>query len=46
MVAEALHEFRPVSTSRPAPAVLGEVYARAAAEGADGDLSVHLSAEM
>ena len=46
MVAEALHEFRPVSTSRPAPAVLGEVYARAAAEGADAVLSVHLSAEM
>ncbi len=46
MVAEALHEFRPVSTSRPAPAVLAEVYARAAAEGADAVLSVHLSAEM
>lgn len=46
MVAEALHEFRPVSTSRPAPAVLGEVYARAAADGADAVLSVHLSAEM
>jgi DegV family protein with EDD domain len=46
MVAEALHEFRPVSTSRPAPAVLAEVYARAAADGADAVLSVHLSAEM
>lgn len=46
MVAEALREFRPVSTSRPSPALLGEVYARAAAEGADAVLSVHLSAEM
>jgi DegV family protein with EDD domain len=46
MVAEALREYRPVSTSRPAPAVLAEVYARAAADGADAVLSVHLSAEM
>jgi DegV family protein with EDD domain len=46
MVAEALREFRPVSTSRPAPAVLAEVYNRAAAAGADAVLSVHLSGEM
>jgi DegV family protein with EDD domain len=46
MVAEALKEFRPVSTSRPAPAYLAEVYAKAAAEGATEILSVHLSAEM
>jgi DegV family protein with EDD domain len=46
MVAEALREFRPVSTSRPSPAYLAEVYAKLAAEGASGILSVHLSAEM
>jgi DegV family protein with EDD domain len=46
MVAEALREFRPVSTSRPAPAYLAEVYAKAAADGATEILSVHLSAEM
>jgi DegV family protein with EDD domain len=46
MVAEALKEFRPVSTSRPAPAYLAEVYAEAAAGGATEILSVHLSAEM
>jgi DegV family protein with EDD domain len=46
MVAEALKEFRPVSTSRPSPAYLTEVYAKAAAEGATEILSVHLSSEM
>lgn len=46
MVAEALREFRPVSTSRPAPAALLEVYEKAAAEGAEAVVSVHLSAEM
>ena len=46
MVAEALREFRPVSTSRPSPAHLGEVYAELAARGADEILSIHLSAEM
>jgi DegV family protein with EDD domain len=46
MVAEALKEFRPVSTSRPSPAYLTEVYAEAAAEGATEILSVHLSGEM
>ena len=43
LVAEALKEFRPVSTSRPAPAALLEVYEKAAAEGADAILSIHLS---
>ncbi len=33
-VAEALREFRPVSTSRPAPAVMLEVYEQAARDGA------------
>lgn len=45
-VAEALRDYRPVSTSRPAPAVFGEVYARLADEGATAIVSVHLSAEM
>ena len=34
MVAEALKEFRPVSTSRPSPAYLLEVYEKAAADAA------------
>ncbi|MBD8870037.1 DegV family protein [Nocardioides sp. MJB4] len=46
MVAEALRDYTPVSTSRPGPAVFGEVYARAAAEGATAVVSVHLSARM
>ncbi len=46
MVAQALKDFRPVSTSRPSPARLAEVYAQAASQGADEILSIHLSAEM
>ena len=46
MVAEALKEFRPVSTSRPSPAHLLETYQEAVAAGATEILSVHLSAEM
>jgi DegV family protein with EDD domain len=46
MVAEALKEFRPVSTSRPSPAHLAEVYAEVAAEGASEILSIHLSSDM
>jgi DegV family protein with EDD domain len=45
-VAEALREFRPVSTSRPAPEVLRATYERVAAEGATEIVSVHLSGEM
>ena len=45
-VAAALRDFRPVSTSRPAPARMLEAYERAAADGADVVLSVHLSGEM
>lgn len=45
-VAEALREFVPVSTSRPAPAALQAAYARAAERGADRVVSVHLSGEM
>jgi DegV family protein with EDD domain len=46
MVAEALREFRPVSTSRPSPSVMLEVYERAAREGATGVVSIHLSGDM
>jgi DegV family protein with EDD domain len=45
-VAEALREKRAVSTSRPAPAVFADLYARLAEEGATEILSVHLSAEV
>jgi DegV family protein with EDD domain len=45
-VAEALREWKPVSTSRPTPAAMLEVYERAAAEGATGIVSVHLSSEL
>jgi DegV family protein with EDD domain len=45
-IAEALHEWTPVSTSRPTPAVFAEVYEKARAEGFDEILSVHLSAQM
>jgi DegV family protein with EDD domain len=46
VVAQALRDFVPVSTSRPAPAQLAEVYERLAREGADEIVSVHLSGEM
>jgi DegV family protein with EDD domain len=45
-VAAALREFVPVSTSRPSPAALLEVYERLAADGAQAILSIHLSGEM
>jgi DegV family protein with EDD domain len=45
-VAKALREFMPVSTSRPSPAVLLETYERAAAEGAEEIVSVHVSADV
>ena len=45
-VAEALRQWRPVSTSRPSPAAFLEAYAAAAEAGADGVVSVHLSGEM
>jgi DegV family protein with EDD domain len=46
LVARALKDFRPVSTSRPSPAALLEVYEKAAADGAEAVVSIHLSAEM
>ena len=45
-VAVALKEKRAVSTSRPAPAVFGDLYRRLAATGADEILSVHLSSRV
>ena len=45
-VAQALREFKPVSTSRPSPAHLLEVYEQAAREGASAVVSIHLSGEM
>lgn len=46
VVAQALRDYVPVSTSRPAPASLLEVYERLAEEGYDGIVSVHISGEM
>jgi len=46
MVAAALKEWRPVSTSRPGPAALLGTYERAAREGATAVVSVHLSGDM
>ena len=46
VVAEALREFVPVSTSRPAPALFANVYREVAAAGADEIISIHLSGEM
>jgi DegV family protein with EDD domain len=45
-VAAALKEFIPVSTSRPSPALVLEAYERAAAEGAEEIVSVHVSSEV
>ena len=45
-VAAALKEYVPVSTSRPSPTVVRDAYRRAAAEGAEEIVSVHLSAEV
>jgi DegV family protein with EDD domain len=46
VVAEALRDFVPVSTSRPAPALFADVYRSLVADGAEEIVSVHLSAEM
>lgn len=46
MVAEALKGATPVSTSRPNPSTMLEVYEKAAAAGAREVLSIHLSAEV
>ena len=46
VVAEALRDFVPVSTSRPAPALFAELYRSLEADGVDEIVSVHLSGEM
>jgi fatty acid kinase fatty acid binding subunit len=45
-VAEALRNWSPVTTSRPSPGAFLDAYEKAAAEGCDGIVSVHLSADM
>ncbi|HET7682818.1 MAG TPA: DegV family protein [Marmoricola sp.] len=46
MIAAALREWTPVSTSRPNPAEMLAVYERVAAQGATEIVSVHLSGEL
>lgn len=45
-VATALRDWTPVTTSRPSPATFVEAYEKAAAAGATGIVSVHLSGSM
>jgi DegV family protein with EDD domain len=45
-IADALREWRPISTSRPSPTVFVEVYNQLALDGADEIVSVHLSGAM
>jgi DegV family protein with EDD domain len=45
-VASALRSFKPVSTSRPAPQAFLDAYEKAAADGAEAIVSVHISADM
>ncbi|MGZ4640459.1 MAG: DegV family protein [Actinomycetes bacterium] len=45
-VADALREWRPVTTSRPSPLAFRQAYQTALDAGADGVVSVHLSGEM
>jgi DegV family protein with EDD domain len=46
VVAQALRDFVPVSTSRPAPALFTELYRSLEAEGVEEIVSIHLSGEM
>ncbi|WP_439938985.1 DegV family protein [Nocardia sp. N13] len=46
VVAQALRDFVPVSTSRPAPALFADLYRSLEHEGVDEIVSVHLSGEM
>ncbi|MBZ5735882.1 DegV family protein [Nocardioides sp. TRM66260-LWL] len=46
VVAAALREWTPVSTSRPAPEAIAAVYERLAGAGAEAIVSVHLSGQM
>ncbi|AJP01975.1 DegV domain-containing protein [Streptomyces cyaneogriseus subsp. noncyanogenus] len=45
-LAQALQKRRPVTTSRPSPELFAETYRKVAASGADGIVSLHLSAEL
>ena len=45
-VAQALRDYKPVSTSRPSPELMARVYHDAAVGGADTIVSVHLSGEV
>ncbi|MEO3856093.1 DegV family protein [Acrocarpospora sp. B8E8] len=45
-VADALREWTPVTTSRPAPQRFADAYEAAVACGATGVVSIHLSSEM
>ncbi|TGN64944.1 DegV family protein [Nocardioides eburneiflavus] len=46
VVAQALRDFVPVSTSRPAPALFADLYRSLEAEGVEEIVSVHLSGQM
>ena len=46
MLADALKEWTPVSTSRPNPEAILETYEKLAADGAKSIVSVHISAEL
>ena len=46
MLADALREWVPVSTSRPNPEAILEVYDKLAADGFDEIVSVHISGEL
>src|SRR3954454_10020706 len=46
LVAAALNDFRPVSTSRPTPAALLELYEEFARQGATDIVSLHLSSDL
>ncbi|MEU6445396.1 DegV family protein [Streptomyces sp. NPDC046979] len=45
-LAQALQKRRPVTTSRPSPALFAETYRKIAESGVDGIVSLHLSAEL
>ena len=45
-VAAAMRAYTPVSTSRPSPQAFLDVYEQAAADGATGVVSLHISADM
>ena len=46
IVADALREWKPVSTSRPTPQAFLEAYEKVVGEGAEAIVSVHLSGEI